>query len=118
MGLLTLLLLLIVAGGVALGVAVRVHVLREEVAAAVARVAALVVLLAGVEDPASSVGFLLDLVNMENSLGSGVDATIGTGGHVLERRGLRRRVAAAAPSSLSVFFSVRSTSLLLLKRTM
>lgn len=117
MGLLTLLLLLIVAGGVALGVAVRVHVLRE-VAAAVARVAALVVLLAGVEDPASSVGFLLDLVNMENSLGSGVDATIGTGGHVLERRGLRRRVAAAAPSSLSVFFSVRSTSLLLLKRTM
>ena len=106
MGLLALLLhvLLIVAGGVALGVAVRVHVLRE-VAAAVARVAALVVLLAGVEDPASSVGFLLDLDNMENSLGSGVDATIGTGGHVLERRGLRRRVA---PSSLSVFFSVRS----------
>ena len=117
MGVLALLLLLIVAGGVALGVAVRVHVLRE-VAAAVARVAALVVLLAGVEDPASSVGFLLDLDNMENSLGSGVDATIGTGGHVLERRGLRRRVAAAAPSSLSVFFSVRSTSLLLLKRTM
>lgn len=105
MGLLALLLLLIVAGGVALGVAVRV---LREVAAAVARVAALVVLLAGVEDPASSVCFLLDLDNMENSLGSGVDATIGTGGHVLERRGLRRRVAAAAPSSLSVFFSVRS----------